>query len=243
MESHAEHDASTPLYLRVKRGLVELIESGGLQSGAKVPSEHQLMDRFQVSRITVRRALSDLASEGYLYRFRGKGTFVAHRKVVHNVEAIDGIVRDLERQGYKVSVDILHHGRTIPPPHIAARLKMPPKRAVHSDKRLLKTDGVPLVLVSGYFNVQSHHFPKRQDATGFMLSTLRDKYGMDIARAEREMQAVMATPEEASLLQCPEGIPMLKSELSVYDKQGDCWGCSIALYRGDRYIHHQRLIL
>src|SRR5688572_5348453 len=87
MEIPLEQASGAPLYLLVKRGLVDLIEAGGMQGGSKMPSEYQLMGKFKVSRITVRRALSDLASEGYIYRLRGKGTFVAHRKVVHNVES------------------------------------------------------------------------------------------------------------------------------------------------------------
>lgn len=240
METPLEQASEAPLYVLVKRGLVDLIEAGGMQGGSKVPSEHQLMGHFKVSRITVRRALSDLASEGYLYRLRGKGTFVAHRKVVHNVESIDGIVRDLERQSYKVSVDVLKHGRAVPPVHVAAKLKVPSTSEVYWGRRLLTADSIPLALVTGYFNIPPPLFPKPEESA-FMLSTLRDKYGLAIARAERDMQAVVASREEAALLECPEALPMLRSELSVFDREGRCWGCSIALYRGDRYIHHQRL--
>src|SRR5688500_1952654 len=68
-----------PKYEQVKRSLIQEIELGRWVAGGAIPSEHQLLQRFNVSRPTLVRSLQDLVREGYLYRRQGKGTFVAER--------------------------------------------------------------------------------------------------------------------------------------------------------------------
>src|SRR5688500_7667527 len=72
--------AALPKYEQVKRTLIAEIESGRWTSGGAVPSEAQLLQRFNVSRPTLVRSLQDLVREGYLTRRQGKGTFVAQRE-------------------------------------------------------------------------------------------------------------------------------------------------------------------
>lgn len=71
--------ASLPKYERIKRALIQDIESGRFRAGAAFPSEAQLLEQFDVSRPTLVRSLQELVTEGYLYRQQGKGTFVAER--------------------------------------------------------------------------------------------------------------------------------------------------------------------
>ncbi len=73
--------AAVPKYERVKRSLVREIESGTYPAGGAFPSEAKLLERFDVSRPTLVRALQELVAEGFLYRQQGRGTFVAERGV------------------------------------------------------------------------------------------------------------------------------------------------------------------
>lgn len=72
-------EREVPLYLQVKRTILEWIESGHLSPGERVPSEKTLADEMGVSRITTKQALNQLAQEGWVHRARGRGTFVAQR--------------------------------------------------------------------------------------------------------------------------------------------------------------------
>src|SRR5215213_9135207 len=72
--------AQLPKYQQVKRSLIAEIEMGRWATGGAIPSESQLLERFQVSRPTLVRSLQDLVREGYLFRRQGKGTFVADRQ-------------------------------------------------------------------------------------------------------------------------------------------------------------------
>ena len=66
-----------PLYRQVEQVLEEKIKTGQWETGSQVPTEQELSDIFEVSTITVKRAIIELVNKGYLYRQRGKGTFVS----------------------------------------------------------------------------------------------------------------------------------------------------------------------
>ena len=65
-----------PKYYLLKRDIVNKIELGEYQEGSLIESERELMEKYQFSRITVRKAIDELVNEGYLYRIQGKGTYV-----------------------------------------------------------------------------------------------------------------------------------------------------------------------
>ncbi len=66
-----------PLYLKVKEHILANIASGAWPPGARVPSEHELVQQFSISRMTANRALKELSSDGWLNRIAGVGTFVS----------------------------------------------------------------------------------------------------------------------------------------------------------------------
>src|SRR5436190_1240225 len=83
--------AELPKYEQVKRSLIAEIELGKWTAGGVIPSEAQLLQRFNVSRPTLVRSLQDLVREGYLYRRQGKGTFVAERASAGEIQAQRGV--------------------------------------------------------------------------------------------------------------------------------------------------------
>ena len=85
-----DKDVPVPLYYQLKEIIREDIERGRLSPGRSIPSERELVDRYNISRMTVRQAISELVVEGYLYRQRGKGTFVAEPKIKQKLLRLRG---------------------------------------------------------------------------------------------------------------------------------------------------------
>src|SRR6188768_3076663 len=83
--------APVPLYNQLKELLRSQILDGTYPSGSRMPSESELGELFQVSRITVRQALGDLQKEGLIFKIHGKGTFVAKPKAFQNVSKLQGL--------------------------------------------------------------------------------------------------------------------------------------------------------
>ncbi len=73
------NDKNVPKYVQVKRELLQGLEAGAFAPGERLPSEHELAERFGVSRQTIRQTVGELEREGRIYRVQGKGTFVADR--------------------------------------------------------------------------------------------------------------------------------------------------------------------
>ncbi|GAM55804.1 transcriptional regulator, gntR family [Vibrio ishigakensis] len=82
---------ATPLYIQITQLLQARIDKGELAAGSKLPSENQLVESLGVSRVTVRKALAQLAEMGYTVSEKGRGTFVAYRKLKHNFAQLSGL--------------------------------------------------------------------------------------------------------------------------------------------------------
>jgi DNA-binding transcriptional regulator YhcF (GntR family) len=101
----AGHDSL--LYARVETVLAGEITDGDLKIGDQLPTEDNLIARFGVSRITVRRAIQNLVSRGLVEIRRGKGTFVAAPKITHDLKELSGFVEDMHALGRKPTARVI----------------------------------------------------------------------------------------------------------------------------------------
>src|SRR6516162_11377908 len=88
-----------PLYAQVEAVLASDIADGRLSTGSQLPTENDLMDRFGVSRPTVRKAVQNLVSRGLVEIQRGKGTYVTRPKITQELTALSGFVEDMQALG------------------------------------------------------------------------------------------------------------------------------------------------
>ena len=98
------------------------MDDGILKNGDLVPSENELKDKYNVTRMTVRQALNNLCNEGYLYRHKGKGTFVSHRKIEKNIHGVRSFTEEMEALNKKISSRVLKFEKIIVPAPIAEKL-------------------------------------------------------------------------------------------------------------------------
>ena len=89
----------TPIYQKIESDIKTKIDKNELKSGDLVPSENQLTKLYDVSRMTVRQALNNLVTDGYLYKHKGKGTFVSQRKIEKNIHGVRGFTEEMEDVG------------------------------------------------------------------------------------------------------------------------------------------------
>jgi GntR family histidine utilization transcriptional repressor len=99
--------ALQPLYLKVKRHILENIGSGKWAAAARVPSENEIVKSFGVSRMTANRALKELRDEGVLVRIAGVGSFVAQRHVRSHPLEIRSIAEEIRERGHVHRAEIV----------------------------------------------------------------------------------------------------------------------------------------
>ena len=106
-------DSSSPLYHQLMQRITADIERGTYPTGSRIPPEHELEQLYQVSRVTVRRALAELTSEGLLERKQGKGTFVSMPKGNIQLKNLHSFHDSCKINKVKPSTDVIHVRETV----------------------------------------------------------------------------------------------------------------------------------
>jgi GntR family transcriptional regulator len=235
-------EAPTPLYLQLKNALVADIDAGQYKPHERLMSERELGEKFKVSRMTVRQALTEMIREGILYTQVGKGTYVSESKIKQELKALTGFTQDMAARGTVASGQVLE-ARIVP-----ATLTLFPIFSVTTNtelvllSRLRLSDGQPLAIEEAYIlhrvcpGILKHDFSRES-----LYNILATHYNTILVRAEQTMEASLATPQEADLLQTTSHAPVLRIERLSYNEQSTLVEYVRSAYRGDRYKFHTTL--
>lgn len=231
-----------PFYQQLKDGLTDAIRDQALASGVRLPSEREFCEHFGISRLTVRRALNDLTTTGWLVSQPGKGTFVRQPKVEQGTRQMMGLSADMQKRGHFVTSRVL--GLSIVPAtrKTAERMKLAAGDELVLLERVRYLDGEPLAIERTYLNRQLCPGIETYDLTKSLYSILRQSYGLKIVRAEQTYEAAAAGVREAEILETARRAPMLCSERTTYLENDAVIEHGVAWYRGDRYKFHTVLI-
>jgi GntR family transcriptional regulator len=234
-----DRDSRLPLYFQLKQWLVDQIERGNWQPGDMLPTEQQLQQQYELSRTTVRQALRELVVEGLITRYRGRGTFVAKPKISHSPEPHLSLTNYLLQQGMRPGWKVLSREWVPASPEVSDRLQIEPGTRVYCLRRLRLANEEPI----GYHvTFVSPHFSEAIDESaiteGGSLRYLRRQNHLGGSRADRILEAVPASEEEATLLRVRRGTPMLLIRRLVASKEGQPIEDFRGVYRGDRFQYH-----
>jgi GntR family transcriptional regulator len=225
--------SAEPAYRKIQNLIRERIESGELRSGDVVDSERELAKAYQVSLMTARHALADLAREGLVERRHGAGTFVAPPKIQFNrlssyTEQM--ATRALEVQSKLVESVVLHDQE------IAARLGLTATAALLRLERLRAAGGQPFALEACYLWAEEFgSLQTRSLDRGSLFAALEQEYGIEISYADEDVDATAADLRTASLLDVEVGSPVLRIRQVIYSTSGKSILYVFGLYRSDRH--------
>jgi GntR family transcriptional regulator len=215
--------------------LREGIARGAYPPDTRLPSEHELCRRYQVSRTTVRQALAPLVQEGLLYPVPGKGTFVTQVKIVEGLSTKISFFDDMKDRGLHVHTQVLSFGVCPAAPSVAELLRLRPGDDVFLIDRMRYVEGTPLLIVTSYLPEQLvSGLVSASLVSRGLHQVLREDFGIVPTRAIRTFEARPATGDDAGLLQIPVGAPVQHIESVIYDETGRAVEYFIARHRGDR---------
>jgi len=222
--------------VQVKDILRERIERGEWKPGDQLPSEPELCQMFDVSRIVIRQALKEMTYEGLVVRRKGKGTFVAEPKIVEGLaQKLTGFHQDMVSRGHAPVTQVLKQEVIPASPRVAEFLHIAPGTPVVQLDRLRFVNGEPIVLVTTY--LPKHLVPGLEDedfAHQSLYEYLEKRLGLVIARGHRSIGAVAANQQAAELLQVEEGAPLIQLDSVSFLADGTPIEYYHALHRGDR---------
>lgn len=231
-----------PLYQQLKAAIEDRILSGEWLPGTQVPSERELCEQYQISRITVRQALSALVLEGRLLRTQGRGTFVASPRIEQQLTQLTGFTQDMQARGKRPSAQVLEANRISALPNVARALKIKVGDSVIMLKRLRLADEEPVAIETAYLpESRCQGLLKEKFATRSLYDILTKKYNLKPVRAMQQMEAIACPVAEAKLLGTRRGAPVLYIRRTTYDHAGQPFELVESFYRGDRYTFYAEL--
>ena len=237
LEDH-KLDKSTPvpLYFQLKSLLLEEIKNNEYPVDSLIPTEKEISEMFQISRTTVRQAITELVQAGWLYRIKSKGTFVARVKIKQDfIKRLEPFNEQIERTGRVPSTQMLAF-EVLPMPERVAEVfgVAPGTKAVYMHRRRC-ADGDPIVTVETYLPYDACAFILKHDMSQesmYHLLSTREK--TRICRVNRILEAVAANVRDVERLDMARGKPVQLFRTVGYNQMDEPIEYSIARYRGDR---------
>lgn len=228
-------DIPIPLYYQLKELLLEYITSNEEQT--PLPTESQLCDHFQVSRSTVRQALGELTSDGFLVRHKGKGTMILPRKIDQDfLVVLESFNDEMHEKGLTPNTEVLSLALTEASPLVSKALRIEKGSHVVQLVRLRSANGVPMVLVSSFLPADYHGLVGMVDEDlqkHSLYKLMEQKYKVPIESSRRVIEIRMAGDFEATHLQVPVHSPLQYIETVSTTTDDVPIEYSKASYRGD----------
>jgi GntR family transcriptional regulator len=228
------------LYYQLELLIRERIESGELQLGESLPSENALAEMYNVSRITVRKAFDRLEEDGLIIRRRGARTILSPNitfrpKGEGHQGDFRGFEDELRNIGFSPNATILEINEGVPPSFIAALLELPSDKEAVRIRRLGKVEEHPLWMESRYFPLDVGRALVKADLNKGSILTLINEIGQKVTDVEMHVQAVVATPRQAQLLEIPANEALLLHQSVSYTEDRRVVQVARVYLRSDRY--------
>ena len=224
----------SPLYERVEFVLAGDIADGSLPPETQLPSEDGLVERFKVSRTTVRKAIQNLVERGLVEVRRGKGTFVTQPRITQELTELTGFVEDMQALGRTPAARLLDKRIVTADVAVAQHLALAPGTLVVRLRRVRLADGVPMSFDETYLPRDLGERVAKNDLEAEpVFALLEDKYGTPLVEAEYKLEAAAADPVAAEALQVPIGSPIFLIERTSYTAGNRAVDYERLHYRGD----------
>ena len=225
-----------PLYAQVKEALQREIKKN-MRPGQSLPIEPELEKRFGVSRVTIRRALEELESDGLIIRKQGRGTFVREPKIAQELTRLISWGETIRQSGLEPQTVTSELDLIEPAQELINSLELLPGTKLIRIRRLRYASGEPICIMTNY--LPQGLIPDLEQ-TGLKKDSIYESmayYNLKPVRAFDKVEARAATAWEASQLQVAHDFPLLEVTRLVYDAAGKPLYLAVITNRSDKYVY------
>ena len=230
-----------PLHAQVEEALLrDTVER--VLPGSRLPSEDDLVERYAVSRTTIRTAIQSLVTRGFVEIRRGRGTFATQPTITQELTELTGFVEDMQALGRQPTAKVLDCRLVAASETVARQLSLHRGAAVARIQRVRLADGIPLSFDETYLPEELGEKIMAEDlANQPIFSLLEQKYATPLLEAEYRLAAVAAHGTVARALGIEPGSPIFLIERTTYS--GNHWPVDYErlYYRGDHIRFVTRL--
>ncbi len=230
-----------PVYYQLKMLVQKKIQSGEYEEGQLIPSERELSENYNISRMTVRQALNQMVAEGLLYREKGRGTFVAKRKIEQrNIKSFSESARS---KGLVPSTKVLYFKKEKMREDIAHALDLSMDDEIYVIKRLRCANDIPVALEEVFIPEQYCPGLERFQLDASLYRLIEEEYGIRIAFMDNIIVASAASADEKKLLCMTSITPVLRVSGVSYTDNDRKFSYERDAYRSDQYVYNARIFL
>lgn len=217
--------SATPLYQQVADDIKQKIISGEYKAGQILPSETKCCEIYQVSRVTIRNAISDLVDQGLLVKKHGKGTFVQKQKIPSNLFTFHGFTTTCRENNIEIKTHILCSRKQEASLLDIRALNLREGDYIVYLKRLRFADGHPVIIEHVHLPYEKYKFLLCIDMEDRSLyETIAEKTGAnpeEYCYTKITLEAAAATPEEAHFLNIENGKPLFVLNETIISNTGE----------------------
>ena len=237
-----DSNSHLPLHAQVEEALFSSIAEGALAPGSRLPAEDHLIERFAVSRTTVRTAIQSLVARGLVEIRRGKGTFVTQPTITQELTQLTGFVEDMQALGREPSARVLDRRLVAASETVARQLALQRGAAVARIQRVRLADGIPLSFDETYLPQALGEKIMADDLENQpIFSLLEQKYATPLLEAEYRLAAVASHGTVARALGMEAGSPIFLIERTTFTGNRRPVDYERLYYRGDHIRFVTRL--
>jgi GntR family transcriptional regulator, N-acetylglucosamine utilization regulator len=234
-----------PLYARIREELLSKIERGIWPVDHKVPTENELIEQYKVSRGTVRQALSELETEGYITRIAAKGTFVTRTtRLEKNLSEITSFNEQLVQAGFEPVTRVLRAEvikAAAATAHVIEGFGIAPEAEVVHIQRLKMGNNLPFAIQSVYLLPDRCPGILEEDLT-HLFRLYAEKYNRRILTAEEIIRVARAARDEAALLDVHQGDPVVIRDRVSFDQHNEPFEVLHSIDRGERFEYRYTIV-
>ncbi|MBF0805224.1 MULTISPECIES: GntR family transcriptional regulator [unclassified Streptococcus] len=223
-----------PAYLEIHDDIKTAIDQGKWEIGQRLPSERDLAEHYQVSRMTLRQAITLLVEEGVLERRIGSGTFVASTRVQEKMRGTTSFTDIIHSQGKEPSSQVISYRRTLPSQKEVDILGISREDNIIRMERVRYADEVPVVYeIASIPEKFIKDLPKEQVTSHFFKSL--EEQGYRIGKSSQTISAKLAGERIAHYLDIPKGQAVLTLTQLSYLEDGPAFEYVKSQYAADRF--------
>lgn len=224
-----------PLYVQLKNIIKDKIATSEWEPNTMIPSENELSNTYGISRMTARSVITQLVTEGLVYRIPGKGTFVSEEKIEMSSLTYVGVRGQLEEQGYKVETKLLDVARIPCNDFVARKLKVEPGTDCYEIRRKRSANGNPISYHRSFVPVHLCEDLEQYDLQNEQLCEILFKnYNLNRAKVTETLESYLADKQKAAILEIQPGFPLILLQDVISTSLGVRFEYTRIYFRGDK---------
>lgn len=234
-----------PKHLQVYDWFLGMVKRKRISIGDQIPTETEIATQFNINRMTVRKALDRLVTEGMINRRRGQGSFLISelpKDYIYNLDITTGFSRDMRNYGIEPRTENLAVEVVQANNHVTAILEL------NHDIRVIRTNNIyfakdiPVMIETNYMPYQEFKELLNMDLSKFRYALLKEQYQITPHRNNQTFSAVLSNDNETHLFGFNSPQACILLEYTAYDEVNIPFEISYCLYRGDKYKFNSNAI-